>query len=93
MTVSFYCHCSRCNGKANQLTASQTWPQVGKTIAAPRSWPFGSLLTIEGFTNQFRVEDRLARKYDNRIDVFVSNHKEAKQLGISQRKVRVISEN
>ncbi len=78
--VTAYCHCAKCCGKAGQPTASGKMPVAGVTIAAPRRIPFGTVLTIEGVGKRV-VQDRLARKYDSRIDIFMPSHKAALQFG------------
>lgn len=80
--VTAYCSCSWCCGTNSQhkLTASGIFPAQGITIAAPRSIPFGTRLHIEGVGWRV-VEDRLAKKYDNRIDIYYKSHNEAKKFG------------
>jgi 3D (Asp-Asp-Asp) domain-containing protein len=78
-TITAYCHCAPCCGKAGQPTASGRMPQAGRTIAAPRSVPFGTRVEIEG--RVYIVEDRTAIRYDGRWDVFMSTHRKAKEFG------------
>ena len=68
------------------LTASGCKPIAGITIAASRSIPFGTHIVIEG--HDYIVQDRLSRKYDNRIDIFMSSEHEAKQFGIKKLSVK-----
>lgn len=84
--VTAYCHCAKCCGKAGQPTASGKMPKTGITVAAPRSIPFGTRVKIEGVGIRI-VQDRLAKRYDHRIDLFMSNHKQA--LAWGKRKLRV----
>src|SRR5258706_12388663 len=80
-TVTAYCPCSECVGLySGGPTASGVMPKPGVTIAAPRSIPFGTILEIPGVGRRV-VQDRLALRYDNRIDVFVRSHTEAKRFG------------
>lgn len=82
--VTAYCACVICCGKADGLTASGTIPRVGVTVAAPRSVPFGTMVTIDvpGIGRiRRRVEDRTARRYGHRWDVYVHRHTEAKEFG------------
>ena len=65
-------------------------PEVGKTVAAPRNIPFGSVLHIQGVGYR-RVDDRLAKKYDDRVDVFFATHAEAVRFGKQQLQVQVVS--
>lgn len=80
-TVTAYCPCQKCCGPlAPRRTASNVWPTQGVTIAAPRRIPFGTRLNIEGLGVR-TVQDRLARRFDNRIDVFFASHADALQFG------------
>lgn len=91
LLVTAYCACTLCCGKhATGKTASGIKPTQGITVAASRQLPFGTRLFIDG-VGWRTVQDRLAKRYDNRVDVYFASHAQAKQFGISQRKV-VISE-
>lgn len=80
-TVTAYCACKKCCGPyAKGITASGKPAVEGITIAAPRSIPFGTRLKIQGVGVRV-VQDRLAKKYDSRIDVFFSDHKRALKFG------------
>lgn len=80
-TVTGYCGCAICCGKAGQPTACGKMPVAGVTIAAPRSIKFGTVLHIEGIGDR-TVQDRLARRFDDRIDIYFKTHAEAKRFGI-----------
>jgi len=90
MTITAYCHCSQCCGKPNQPTASGLRPRAGTTIAAPRALPFGTTIMIPSVGAR-KVQDRLARKYDNRIDIFMASHQAAKNFGIKRETVTIIT--
>lgn len=90
LLITAYCHGSCCCGKGGQPTASGLMPKVGRTIAAPRSLPFGTRINIPNIGWR-TVEDRLAPKYDNRIDIFFSSHKKAKRFGIRKETVTIIT--
>ena len=80
MITTAYCICTICCGPhATGLTASGKRPQQGITVAAPRSIPLGTTIYISN--RPFIVQDRLARRYDNRIDVFFNKHADAKAFG------------
>lgn len=81
-TVTAYCGCSTCCGKWSSLnrTADGHRPQQGVTCAAPRAIPFGTRLQIAGVGTRI-VQDRLAVKYNSRIDVFFQSHREALEFG------------
>lgn len=58
----------------SHLTANGHIPHVGITCAAPRSIPFGTYIYIPSLGWRI-VEDRTAKKYDGRIDVFMGGDK------------------
>lgn len=90
--VTAYCHCASCNGKAGQPTASGLHPKQGITIAAPQWLKFGTRLRIEGFTNEFIVQDRMHKRYrrGRYIDIFMNSHAAAKKFGRRELKVAKI---
>jgi 3D (Asp-Asp-Asp) domain-containing protein len=89
-TVTAYCPCKVCCGQwAGGPTASGKMPVVGVTCAGPRRIPFGTRVRIEGLGERV-VQDRLARKYDGRFDVFFASHKEALRFGKRTLKVRIL---
>lgn len=84
-TVTAYC-AAKCCTPGHELTASGTHPAQGFTIAAPRGISLGTHLRIEGVGWRI-VEDRLARKYDDRFDVYFERHEDAVKFG--KRKLKV----
>jgi 3D (Asp-Asp-Asp) domain-containing protein len=82
--VTAYCPCRECVGfYSGGPTASGVMPKAGVTIAAPRWIPLGTILDIRGIGRRI-VQDRLAIRYDNRIDIFMRSHSEAKRFGIKK---------
>lgn len=82
LVVTAYCVCKICCGShASGLTASGDLPREGITIAASRSIPFGTHVHITGFTNDFIVQDRLAKRYDSRVDIYMASHRDALRFG------------
>ena len=80
--LTFYCPCELCNGVAGAKTASGTTPTEGRTIAVDSSIiPLGSRVYIEGY-GVFIAEDTGGAIKDNKIDVFVSSHDRAYELGV-----------
>lgn len=80
--LTFYCHCEKCNGVAGAKTASGTTPTEGRTIAVDSSViPLGSRVYIEGY-GVFIAEDTGGAIKNNKIDVFVSSHDRAYELGV-----------
>jgi len=90
--ITAYCACFLCTGTANQPTACGKMPVAGVTVAAPRSIPFGTVVHIEGI-GQRTVQDRLARRYDSRWDVFLPSHAAAKRFGLQRRTVTILRTN
>ena len=87
-TVTAYCSCEKCCGKWSKYnkTANGQTPKQGVTCAASRKIPFGTRLNIQGVGVRI-VQDRLAKKYDNRIDIYFSNHNDALKFGKKELKV------
>jgi len=73
--ITGYDICVECCGKTDGVTASMTKAIVGRTCAAPRNIPFGTVLYIEGVGERI-VEDRGGAIRGNKIDVLCNNHKE-----------------
>lgn len=84
--VTAYCPCEKCCRYNGSRTASGVSPKLGTTVAAPRWMPFGTKLNIQGVGPRI-VQDRLAKTYDGRIDVYVRSHLEAKRFGIKRLRV------
>ena len=64
-------------------------PVVGLTIAIPRRFPLGSVVEING--HRYVGEDRTAKKYDGRFDIFMSSTSEALKWGKQTLKITIIS--
>lgn len=80
--LTFYCPCAVCNGAADAKTASGTTPTEGRTIAVDSSViPLGSRVYIEGY-GVFIAEDTGGAIKSNKIDVLVSSHSRAYDLGV-----------
>lgn len=99
-TITAYCACKLCCGpNAKGICANNSRPTAGTTIAASRTIPLGCKVIIKGFnyTGQvgtgdtiFTVQDRLAKRYDSRFDIYMSSHQKAKDFGIRTGQVVVI---
>jgi 3D (Asp-Asp-Asp) domain-containing protein len=48
--ITYYCACMKCCGKTNGITASGEKVKAGVTVAAPKDFPFGTKLLINGNT-------------------------------------------
>jgi 3D (Asp-Asp-Asp) domain-containing protein len=69
-------------------TASGKMPISGHTIALPRQFPLGSKVEING--HWFVGEDRTARRFDGRFDIFMASRDAAIQWGKQTIQVKVI---
>lgn len=88
--VTAYCACTHCCGpQAKGICANNRRPVEAQTIAASRSIALGSRVIIDGHT--YIVEDRLARKYDGRFDIYFKSHQQAKQFGKQTKTVTIIT--
>jgi 3D (Asp-Asp-Asp) domain-containing protein len=93
--VTAYCGCVLCCGKwaAGGVTASGARPVEGITVAAPRRVPLGSSVRIHlpgGGWHTFTAQDRTARQYDGRYDIFFADHRRAIRFGKRRLKVETI---
>ena len=92
-TVSFYDELSSCHypAKGGCLTASGKIAKYG--MVATNLYPFGIKIKIEGL-GVFTVEDRISKRYNNRIDVWVGYGKEAnvkaKQMGLQIKRIEIL---
>ena len=81
VTVTAYCACYKCCGKhSDGITASGKPARQGVTIAASRKIPFGTRVYIPKLGWRV-VQDRLAVRYDSRMDVFFESHQAALEFG------------
>lgn len=81
--VMGYCPCARCCGKADGTYAPTSLDRV---VAAPRGFPFGAKLWIEG-VGLVTVGDRGGAIKGKRLDVFFRTHREARDWGVRKLKV------
>lgn len=63
------------------------WSRVG-IVAASRSIPFGTRIRING--KVYVVQDRLALRYDHRIDIYFENYAEVEKWGKRRLKIEII---
>ncbi len=71
--ITGYDICEKCCGKTDGITASGTVATVGRTIAAPKDIPFGTMLYIDGIGERV-VEDRGGAIEGNHLDVLCEDH-------------------
>lgn len=80
--LTYYCHGRCCNGRNAGRTASGAPMTDGRTVAVG-GLPFGTELMIDG--HRYVVEDRGVRGHH--VDILVSDHQEAKDLGMKYAEV------
>ena len=80
--LTYYCHGRCCNGRNAGRTASGAPMTDGRTVAVG-GLPFGTELMIDG--HRYVVEDRGVRGHH--VDILVSGHQEAKDLGVKYAEV------
>jgi len=80
-TITAYCACKTCCGpNAKGICANNKPPIQGVTVAGPRVLPLGTTAIIAG--HSYTVQDRLAKRYDSRFDIYFAKHSDAKKFGI-----------
>ena len=84
-TITHYCWCATCNGRAGHPTASGVNPTVNHTVATA-SLPFGTKIMINGQT--YVCEDRGVPEMW--VDIFVASHAEADARGMYQAEVYIV---
>jgi len=100
MNVSAYCSCEKCceqwaaipvsSGK--RTTASGHIIKIGdRFVAAPRSYPFGTAMIIEGYANGkiVKVEDVGGAIKGNKLDLYFDQHQDALNWGRKNVDVKV----
>ena len=92
-TITAYCACNKCCGKWSKTgtTSAGTKPVAGRTAAGPRYIPLGTVVYITGVGVR-TIEDRTARRYDGRWEVYFNSHQSAKAFGKRELKVYVIQQ-
>lgn len=91
-TLTHYCNCAKCCGKAGQPTASGRMPQTGVTVGVDRKLiKLGTYLRIDipdgkggykVYRSKARADDTGGAIKGHKIDVFVGGHQEALNLGV-----------
>lgn len=86
VTVTYYDCCVECCGKDDGITYSGTLAVPYETCAVdPDVIPLGSDVTVDygdGGLHHYRAEDVGGGAKGNRIDICVSSHEEALELGV-----------
>lgn len=83
LIITAYCSCRICCGPhAHNIAANNRPPISGITVAGPRTIPLGTYIKIDGYTNDFIINDRYNKHLSDRIDIYMSSHKAAKEFGV-----------
>ena len=84
--VSHYCCCVKCCGKDDGITYSGVKATPGVTVAVDTSIiPLGSDVLVDygdGIINYYRADDTGSAIKGNKLDLCVSSHQEAINLGV-----------
>jgi 3D (Asp-Asp-Asp) domain-containing protein len=89
--VTAYCHCVRCCGKSDGITASGTKVKEGRTIAVdPDVIPLGSKVELNG--NTYIAEDIGGAVKGNHIDLYFNSHEEALKWGVQYKKIYLMED-
>ncbi len=89
--ITYYDACILCCGKVDGITASGTKAVPYETCAVdPSVIPLGSVVLVDfgdGVLRRYRAEDTGSAVEGNHIDVCVSSHEEALELGVRRAEV------
>lgn len=86
--LTFYCHCARCNGRANQPTASGVMPTRYQTIAVnKKEIPLGTKVYIDGFGYRIAEDTGVPAGC---IDIFIPDHQLCLWYGVKYRNVWIV---
>ncbi len=86
--ITAYCHCTQCTSGLG-VTAAGGRPQMGITIAGPRAYALGSICFVG--PKRFILQDRTARRFDGRFDIYFARHADALKFGRQTNTVTVIT--
>ena len=86
--ITAYCSCKKCCNKNDGITASGTVAKQGRTIAAPKEYPFGTKIIIDGI--EYTVEDRGGAIKNNKFDLYFESHQKALNWGKKTMEITVL---
>jgi len=100
MKVTAYCPCELCcddwgkilvSSGERKTSSGHTIRKGDKFVAAPRKYPFGTEMIIEGYAGGkiVKVEDVGGAIKGNKLDVYFDNHQDAKNWGVRDVEVKV----
>lgn len=87
--VTAYCPCARCCAPYSDGTTASgklVTANGGRFVAAPKSYPFGTIMEIPGY-GSVPVLDRGGAIKGKRLDVFFPTHQEALNWGVKNLRV------
>lgn len=85
--ITAYCHCDICTG-GSVITADGSHVEEGWTIAGPRNLPLGTIVEVDGHV--YELQDRTAKRFDGRFDIYFESHQEALNFGIQKKDVKIL---
>ena len=88
--ITAYCHCAKCCGKSDGITASGIMAVEGITVAMDKSMPFDKKIYIDGVGERI-VQDRGGAIKGNRIDLYFDNHQSALNFGRQIKEVTILN--
>ena len=88
--ITAYCHCVKCCGKSDGITASGVKAIEGITVAMDKSMAFGTKIYIDGIGERI-VQDRGGAIKGNRIDLYFDSHQEALNFGRQTKEVTILN--
>ena len=87
--ITAYCHCAKCCGKTDGITASGVKAVEGVTVATDSSIPFGTKVYIDGVGERI-VQDRGSAIKGKKIDLYFENHQSALNFGRQTKQVIIM---
>ena len=87
--VTAYCPCELCCGRWSDGHFANGEKVRGLAIAAPKEFPFGTLIDVPGY-GIAEVKDRGGSIKGNKIDVYFDEHEVAKKWGVQELKCKII---
>jgi len=87
--ITAYCICTKCCGPhATGLNAAGHKPVEGVSIAGPRAYKLGTRVEINHHV--YVIDDRTAKRFDGRWDVYRASHKSALKWGKQELTVTIL---
>jgi 3D (Asp-Asp-Asp) domain-containing protein len=87
--ITAYCNCSKCSGIWGNITKTGIKPYLGICAVDPKVIPLGSYVYIERL-GMFKAEDIGSKIKGRTIDVYMSSHQRALDVGVQYLRARII---